>query len=153
MQYLMYVAYTVYVIAAVLMIGAILLQEGKGGGLSALGGTQAESAFGASNPIRRMTVVLSILFFLLAGFLSFMSARPSVSPGIEAPEVPAAPADKPAGEADEDTGGESTSEAVPAPVGEAGTESTPEAAPATDETEEPAPDASPDASPDAPADE
>ena len=65
MQYLMYVAYTVYVIAAVLMIGAILLQEGKGGGLSALGGTQAESAFGASNPIRRMTVILSILFFLL----------------------------------------------------------------------------------------
>ncbi len=85
MDILMYVAYTVYVIAAVFMIGAILLQEGKGGGLSALGGTQAESAFGASNPIRRMTVVLAILFFLLAGFLSFMSSRESISPGTERP--------------------------------------------------------------------
>ena len=93
MQYLMYVAYTVYVIAAVLMIGAILLQEGKGGGLSALGGTQAESAFGASNPIRRMTVVLAILFFLLAGFLSFMSSRPSLSPGVEEPAAEAGAGD------------------------------------------------------------
>jgi protein translocase SecG subunit len=83
MQYLMYVAYVIYVAAAVLMIGAILLQEGKGGGLSALGGTQAESAFGASNPIRRMTVILAVLFFILAGFLSFMSSRESVSPGSE----------------------------------------------------------------------
>jgi len=89
MQYLMYVAYTVYVIAAVFMIGAILLQEGKGGGLSALGGTQAESAFGASNPIRRMTVVLAVLFFLLAGFLSFMSSRESLSPGVEEPAAEA----------------------------------------------------------------
>ncbi|MHC4250723.1 MAG: preprotein translocase subunit SecG [Planctomycetota bacterium] len=100
MQYLMYVAYAVYVAAAVLMIGAILLQEGKGGGLSALGGTQAESAFGASNPIRRMTVVLAILFFLLAGFLSVMSSRGSVSPGVERPEA----VEEPAGEADDEPG-------------------------------------------------
>ena len=98
MQYLIYVAYTVYIIAAVLMVGAILLQEGKGGGLSALGGTQAESAFGASNPIRRMTVVLAILFFLLAGFLSFMSSRGSVSPGVDRPEA----AEETAGEADDE---------------------------------------------------
>ncbi len=79
MQYLMYVAYAVYLTAALLMIGAILLQEGKGGGLSALGGTQAESAFGASNPVRRMTVVLAIVFFVLAGFLSYFSPRSGVS--------------------------------------------------------------------------
>lgn len=72
---LIYIAYAAYVLAALLMIGAVLLQEGKGGGLSALGGTPAESAFGASNPIRRMTVVLSIIFFLLAGFLSYISSR------------------------------------------------------------------------------
>ena len=108
MQYLMYVAYVVYVAAAVLMIGAILLQEGQGGGLSALGGTQAESAFGASNPIRRMTVILAVLFFLLAGFLSFMSSRESVSPGMEQPEAVETPADpspdgvEPAAEAEEE---------------------------------------------------
>ena len=79
MQYLIYVAYAFYMGAALLMIGAILLQEGKGGGLSALGGTQAESAFGSSNPIRRMTVVLAILFFVLAGFLSFMSPKSKVT--------------------------------------------------------------------------
>jgi len=79
MQYLIYVAYAFYMGAALLMVGAILLQEGKGGGLSALGGTQAESAFGSSNPIRRMTVVLAIVFFLLAGFLSFVSPKSKVT--------------------------------------------------------------------------
>ena len=81
MQYLIYVAYAVYIAAGLLMVGAILLQEGKGGGLSALGGTQAESAFGASNPVRRMTVVLAVFFFLLAGFLSYMSPRSKVTFG------------------------------------------------------------------------
>jgi len=120
MQYLMYVAYTVYVIAAVFMIGAILLQEGKGGGLSALGGTQAESAFGASNPIRRMTVVLAILFFLLAGFLSFMSSRPSLSPGVEEPaaEVDAGAAD--AGDADAGDAADAASDAAAADDAAAG---------------------------------
>lgn len=61
-----------YAIAGILMIGAILLQEGKGGGLAALGATPAASAFGASNPLRRLTVVLAIVFFLLAGFLSYV---------------------------------------------------------------------------------
>jgi len=90
---LMYVAYTAYVLAALLMIGAVLLQEGKGGGLSALGGTPAESAFGASNPIRRMTVVLSIVFFLLAGFLSYVSSRSRIrfEPPAAGPAAAAAP--------------------------------------------------------------
>jgi protein translocase SecG subunit len=108
MDILMYVAYTVYVVAAVFMIGAILLQEGKGGGLSALGGTQAESAFGASNPIRRMTVVLAVLFFLLAGFLSFMSSRESLSPGTEQPTTEEAP------QPDETPGDTTTLEGAPA---------------------------------------
>lgn len=71
------VAMVVFVLVALLMIGAILLQEGKGGGLAALGGTRAETAFGASNPIRRMTVVLAILFVLLAGFIAFTLSPPA----------------------------------------------------------------------------
>ncbi len=81
------IANVIYIGAAALMVFAILLQEGKGGGLSALGGTQAESAFGATNPIRRMTVVLAVLFFLLAGFLSFMGSRKRVTFGKEKAET------------------------------------------------------------------
>jgi protein translocase SecG subunit len=69
---LMYAAYVAFGLTALLMVFAILLQEGKGGGLSALGGTQAESAFGSSNPIRRATVILSIVFFVLAGVLTYV---------------------------------------------------------------------------------
>ncbi len=94
MQYLIYIGYAVFLMAALLMIGAILLQEGKGGGLSALGGTQAESAFGASNPVRRMTVVLAIVFFVLAGFLSYFSPRS----GVTFPEKEATADEEEAGE-------------------------------------------------------
>jgi len=119
MQYLMYVAYAVYVIAAVLMIGAILLQEGKGGGLSALGGTQAESAFGASNPIRRMTVVLAVLFFLLAGFLSYMSSSPSVSPGTDQPAAKESSESEKESESDKKPKSDGESDDAATPEGEA----------------------------------
>jgi protein translocase SecG subunit len=67
----------VYGLCALLLIVIILLQESKGGGLAALGGTRAESAFGASNPLRRMTTVLSIVFLVLAGVLSLWLAPES----------------------------------------------------------------------------
>lgn len=77
------IAVVVFILVAFLMVGAILLQEGKGGGLAALGGTRAETAFGASNPIRRMTVVLAILFVLLAGFIAYTLSPPGekIAPG------------------------------------------------------------------------
>ena len=65
------IAQVLFFIVTILMIFAILLQEGKGGGLAALGGTRAEGVVGATNPIRRLTVVLAILFFLLAGFITW----------------------------------------------------------------------------------
>ena len=79
------IAYVVFVGVSLLMVLFVLLQEGKGGGLSALGGTQAESAFGASNPIRRMTVFLATIFFVLAGVLAFISVGNGV--GLDEPEV------------------------------------------------------------------
>lgn len=72
--FLLIAAGVVYGIVALLMLGAVLLQESKGGGLAALGGTRAESAFGASNPLRKLTVGLSIIFFLLASVLSLALA-------------------------------------------------------------------------------
>ena len=74
--FLLIAAGVVYGIVALLMLGAVLLQESKGGGLAALGGTRAESAFGASNPLRKLTVGLSIIFFLLASVLSLALAPP-----------------------------------------------------------------------------
>lgn len=73
---LLIVCGVVYGLCALLLIVAILLQESKGGGLAALGGTRAESAFGASNPLRKMTTVLSIVFLVLAGVLSIGLAPP-----------------------------------------------------------------------------
>ena len=82
-----------YALCALILVVAILLQESKGGGLAALGGTRAESAFGASNPLRRMTVVISVIFFVLAGVLSLWLAPPKPifkgsKPTAPAPEKP-----------------------------------------------------------------
>ncbi len=69
-SFLLISAGVIYGIVALLLLGAVLLQESKGGGLAALGGTRAEGAFGASNPLRRLTAVLAVIFFLLASVLS-----------------------------------------------------------------------------------
>ena len=86
-------AYVIYGFVAFLLVGAILIQESRGGGLAALGGTRAETAFGASNPIRRLTVVLAVIFFLLAGLMGWWLPRGgAASEGrrITAPKEPAA---------------------------------------------------------------
>ena len=88
-SFLLMSAGVVYGITALLLLGAVLLQESKGGGLAALGGTRAEGAFGASNPLRRLTVVLSIIFFLLASALSLALAPPKSVTG-EGEKPPAA---------------------------------------------------------------
>ena len=86
---LLVVCCVLYSLCALLLIVAILLQESKGGGLAALGGTRAESAFGASNPLRKMTVVLSIIFFVLAGGLSlWLRPPPTAFKAIGEPEAP-----------------------------------------------------------------
>ncbi|MBN1808152.1 MAG: preprotein translocase subunit SecG [Planctomycetes bacterium] len=94
MAILQTVAFVIYVIAAVLMILAILLQEGKGGGLAGLGGAQAEATFGATNPLRRFTVVMAVVFLFLAAFLDYISKgktygpRENEKPGIGGPVEP-----------------------------------------------------------------
>lgn len=67
-----------FVLVALIMTFFILLQEGKGGGLAGLGGTKAAGVEGVTNPIRRATAVLSIIFFLLAVLLGIL-ARPTGS--------------------------------------------------------------------------
>jgi len=65
-----------FVIVAVFMVFFILLQEGKGGGLAGLGGTKAAGVEGVTNPIRRATAVLAVIFFVLAILIGFLSREP-----------------------------------------------------------------------------
>ena len=67
-----------FVLTGAIMTFFILLQEGKGGGLTSLGGTKAAGVEGVTNPIRRATVYMAILFFTLAIILGILN-RPRES--------------------------------------------------------------------------
>ena len=60
------------VLTGVLMTFLILLQEGKGGGLAALGGTKAAGVEGVTNPVRRATAYLAVIFFIMLVTLGVM---------------------------------------------------------------------------------
>jgi protein translocase SecG subunit len=72
-----------FVLTGGIMTFFILLQEGKGGGLTALGGTKAAGVEGVTNPIRRATVYMAILFFSLAAILGILH-RPKAATKIGA---------------------------------------------------------------------
>lgn len=65
-------------IVSVLMVFLIMLQEGKGGGMAALGGTKAAQIEGVTNPIRRATVMMAIIFFIIAVTLGLFN-RPKIT--------------------------------------------------------------------------
>lgn len=70
----------IHVIICVLLIGIILIQAGRGGGLVE-GFSGVESMFGTKTNsfLTRSTTILSILFFVTCLSLAFMSARQSRS--------------------------------------------------------------------------
>lgn len=76
MEYLGMVVKFIFVVVALLMTFFILLQEGKGGGLTGLGGTKAAGVEGVTNPIRRFTGYLAGIFFVLAIVLGLMAREP-----------------------------------------------------------------------------
>jgi len=55
----------VFFFVSLLIVGLVLLQEGKGGGLTGMS-TGMDGVMGAKNPLRRMTAWLFVLFVLLA---------------------------------------------------------------------------------------
>jgi preprotein translocase subunit SecG len=94
------------IIDTVALVGLILIQRGKGGGLAAFGGGGVEQAFGtrATTLAQKATAVLGAIYLLLAIVLglSFGTSRMAVAPAPEAPantapeKAPApAPAEKP----------------------------------------------------------
>lgn len=67
---MIYVLYTIYILAAVFLILVILLQSGKGGDVaSAFGGAGSQTAFGprgAQKPLEKATIYSAITFMLMA---------------------------------------------------------------------------------------
>ena len=121
----------VHVFVSILLICAILLQSGRGGGLAGLGGAAAGQVFGgrgAGNFLTKLTTTAAIVFFLTSMVLSFgTSGKESVITRAKGAEAPAA--------------------AEPAPTGAAAeaTETAPEASDSAASTSTEAPTASPDA--------
>ena len=82
----------IHVVICAVMVGAILLQSSKGGGLAALGGMGDQSPFGArsSAALRNLTYFLAGLFLLATLLLVKLPSRRTAGPA--APVAPLAPA-------------------------------------------------------------
>ena len=110
----------VHVIAALGIIGLVLLQHGKGADMgAAFGGGASGSVFGATgsaNFLSRATAILATVFFLTSMGLTWFNAHKGTSKGVMAtPPASTAPAkgpsadvpvpspDKPAADADSKT--------------------------------------------------
>lgn len=106
---MIYLLYTIYVLACVFLVLVILLQSGKGGDVaSAFGGAGSQTAFGprgAQKPLEKATIVAAIAFMLLALVFSLPgvtggrsvvgdpveASAPSPSPVASAPAVATSP--------------------------------------------------------------
>ena len=106
---MIYLLYTIYVLACVFLVLVILLQSGKGGDVaSAFGGAGSQTAFGprgAQKPLEKATIVAAIAFMLLALAFSLPgvtggrsvvgdpveASAPSPSPVASAPAVATSP--------------------------------------------------------------
>ncbi|MDP2825255.1 MAG: preprotein translocase subunit SecG [Sulfuritalea sp.] len=96
---------TVHVIAALTIIGVVLLQHGKGADMGAAFGSGASGslfgATGSANFLSRVTAALAVVFFLTSLALSYIAtSRPTVSGSVmdsaPVPTVPAVPVEPPA---------------------------------------------------------
>lgn len=94
--------WVVHVIAAIALIGLVLMQHGKGADMgAAFGSGSAGSLFGSSgsaNFLSRSTAVAASVFFVTSLTLTYLSTQPTKSSGVMdnvdvtkvAPAVPAA---------------------------------------------------------------
>lgn len=76
----------VHVATAVVLVGLVLMQHGKGADMGAsFGSGSAGSVFGSSgsaNFLSRSTAVAATIFFITSMTLTYMNARPSVEQGV-----------------------------------------------------------------------
>gem|GEM_PF-1676903 len=79
----------VFFLVSFLIVGLVLLQEGKGGGLTGMSAGM-DGVMGAKNPLRRMTAYLFVLFVLMAICINWyfhQRDETAVPAGVEMPET------------------------------------------------------------------
>jgi preprotein translocase subunit SecG len=99
----------IHVIACFLMIGAILLQSGKGAEIGAAFGGSSQTVFGSRGPanfLSKFTVVVAVVFMVTSLSLAILAKERTFSSTVidlkkkesseTAPTAPAVPSDKPA---------------------------------------------------------
>ena len=97
-----YLVVAVYVLVCLVLLAAILLQQGRAGDIaSAFGGSSSQTAFGArsgATMLTRATTVLAVLFMVgsIALAIAWQKAPGSVVSGLKMPAAPTAPAKTPA---------------------------------------------------------
>jgi len=107
----------IHIIACFLMIGAILLQSGKGAEIGAAFGGSSQTVFGSRGPanfLSKFTVVVAVVFMLTSLSLAILAKQKTFSSTVidlqkkeTSQTAPAPPAEKPA--ADSHSSGESPS--------------------------------------------
>ena len=85
MNSLLAIAIAIQVLSALLIIGLVLLQNGKGADMGAAFGSGASGslfgASGSSNFLSKLTGIAAAVFFISTLALSFFGSRPAVSSG------------------------------------------------------------------------
>lgn len=103
MLYLAYTLLTLHMFVGIFLIGLILLQRGRGGGLAgAFGGMGGQSAFGtkAGDIFTRITIVVAVIWILLACVCILVVSSASkgrFKPAAAAPVITAPAVDKATG--------------------------------------------------------
>lgn len=98
----------IHIIACFLMIGAILLQSGKGAEIGASFGGSSQTVFGSRGPanfLSKFTVVVAVVFMITSFSLAILAKEKTFSSTVidlkkkeTSQPAPAAPADKPTAE-------------------------------------------------------
>ncbi len=97
----------IHILACFLMIGAILLQSGKGAEIGAAFGGSSQTVFGSRGPanfLSKFTVVVAAVFMITSLSLAILAKDKTFSSTVidlnkkEAPPASPAPTDKPAGD-------------------------------------------------------
>ncbi|EXI65410.1 MAG: Preprotein translocase band 1 subunit [Candidatus Accumulibacter adjunctus] len=110
MDYLFFLVLMVHILAAVGVIGLVLVQHGKGADMGAAFGSGASGslfgATGSANFLSRATAVLATVFFLTSLSLAFLaSSKPKTTGSVMQDAVNSAPVQTPpAGGADKGAG-------------------------------------------------
>lgn len=79
-----------FALVAFLIIALILLQEGKGGGITGMGGGGMDGVVGVKNPLRRLTAIFSVVFILLVVGINYsimQEENPNVDQGLTKDEA------------------------------------------------------------------